>query len=420
MDQKEFDRIKSTDVICVAPFTSLYNANGEAYTPCCWATWVASDKTLHDTLPFDHFDGEDFRRLRKEMLVGEKTEFLKKYCSQCWKSESEIGGSLRKVVPITKDIFENFDKDGKLLDNGNPVLRLALNFYGNYCNLQCYECHPQNSTGRNEALKKIGPEWNGLDGLDIRRYSPDEDASYILTRNSDIKKINPDQFNKIKTQLKENAHRISVIDFCGGEPALMKSHFEILDALIDSGYSHQIDLSYVSNLTIMNLSMMKRYFDKFKFIWFQWSVDAIDKRNYWLRYPTDWQQTTTNAKEIQKYLITNNKGRIESAITPSILGIVSLRETFNWLYIRKFVNHTTPIVNRVTHPNFLNSRHLPNELKKEIGPKILSVSEYHYNDLMMERNEEKFQLALKYFDALDKSRGTDWKSTFPEVAKYAN
>jgi len=40
--------------------------------------------------------------------------------------------------------------------------------------------------------------------------------------------------------------------------------------------------------------------------------------------------------------------------------------------------------------------------------------------MMQERNEEEFSLAIKYCDALDKSRGTDWRSTFPEVAKYAN
>lgn len=420
MDQREFDRIKSTDVICAAPFTMIYNANGENYAPCCWANWKASDKSPYDTLPFDHFDGEDFRRLRKEMLLGKKTEFLKNYCSKCWRAESEVNGSLRKTIPITKDIFENFDTEGKLIDNGKKVLKLSLNFFGNYCNLQCYECHPQNSSSRNSALKKLGSDWIGIEGLDMRRYASDEDDVYILTKDSDVKKINIEQFENIKNQILKNANRISAIDFCGGEPALMKSHFEILDVLIDSGYSHEIELGYVSNLTLMNLSMMKRYFKNFKFTWLQWSVDALNLKNYWLRYPTNWEQTTTNAKEIQTYFKKNNKGRIEADITPSILGIISIRETFNWLYIRNYVKNDSCMVNRIHSPNFLNPRHLPNKLKAEIGPKVLSVSEYHYNDLMMERDEEKFQLALKYFDALDKSRGTDWKSTFPEVAKYAN
>jgi len=40
--------------------------------------------------------------------------------------------------------------------------------------------------------------------------------------------------------------------------------------------------------------------------------------------------------------------------------------------------------------------------------------------MIQPRKESDFQLAIKYFDLLDKKRVTDWRSTFPEVAKYAN
>ena len=55
-----------------------------------------------------------------------------------------------------------------------------------------------------------------------------------------------------------------------------------------------------------------------------------------------------------------------------------------------------------------------------IGDDVKSVSEYHYNDMMEERSEYYFQLGIKYFDALDKSRGTNWRTTFPELACYTN
>ena len=37
---------------------------------------------------------------------------------------------------------------------------------------------------------------------------------------------------------------------------------------------------------------------------------------------------------------------------------------------------------------------------------------------MSERSEECFQLAVQYADNLDKMRGTNWKTTFPEIAQY--
>ena len=38
---------------------------------------------------------------------------------------------------------------------------------------------------------------------------------------------------------------------------------------------------------------------------------------------------------------------------------------------------------------------------------------------MSERDEDCFELAIQYADNLDNMRGTDWKTTFPEISEYA-
>ena len=55
-----------------------------------------------------------------------------------------------------------------------------------------------------------------------------------------------------------------------------------------------------------------------------------------------------------------------------------------------------------------------------IGPQVKKVSDNIYQDLMLPRNETYWKIALEYFDKTDQTRGdTDWKKTFPELAKYA-
>ena len=95
----------------------------------------------------------------------------------------------------------------------------------------------------------------------------------------------------------------------------MKSHFEILDALVLSGHSEHINLDYVSNMTVMNLSVLKKYIDQFKSVSIQWSVDGLKTENSWLRYPTDWDQMMINVREVKKYLQKTGKGRLRSRFT---------------------------------------------------------------------------------------------------------
>ena len=77
-------------------------------------------------------------------------------------------------------------------------------------------------------------------------------------------------------------------------------------------------------------------------------------------------------------------------------------------------------MNRIENPTFCQTRHLPDEIKEQIGDNVKSVAEHIYHDMMQPRNEQQWKFALEYFDKTDQIRGdTNWKETFPELAKYA-
>lgn len=389
-------------VICVRPFSTIYNLPERNYSPCCWAKSL--ELGPHDVLPIDYFDGDEFRRIRKEMLLGEKTDFLSNLCKICHNLEKKYEHSPRQMLPVTEDILNNFNPDGSLKKLHNRFITIAINIYENFCNLECYECTPKSSTSRKFALKKIDPKWMQINGFEISNPEP----------------LNKEQFNNIVSQIINCSNIISHIEIVGGEPMLMHQHFKLLDALILCGQSKFISLTYVSNMTLMTIDKMQKYFDNFKYTDIKWSVDALEKRNYWLRYPTDWDSTIANVFDVQKYFNKTNKGSINATITPSLLSIVTFRKTYLWLYHKKLILPQKLSSNIICNPKILQIKNLPDELKNKIANSVKFVSQFHYNDLMQERNEEEFNLAIDYCDALDKSRGTDWRSTFPEVAKYAN
>jgi organic radical activating enzyme len=394
-------------VICSFPFQKIYNPPGTEYAVCCWGNLFSYSP--NEVLPISHFTGKEMSKLRKEMLTGEKTDFLNYFCSKCWKKEEDYGHSPRLDTTVTKEVLDNFDENGNLIKFDSRFIEVLLNIFGNQCNLQCYECLPHNSSSRISSLKLLDQKW-----------SSSGTPFYFPNKEVDLKKVSKNNFNDIINNIVNNANIISKIVVIGGEPILMKSHFDLLDKLIVSGHSKEIQLSYVSNMTMMNLHTMKKYFDNFKHTDIQWSVDSLGERNYWLRYPTNWEATISNVFEVQKYFSKNKRGVIKATITPTILSITSFKDTFNWLFSKDLIYFDDVRANTVAEPHYLQPRHLPEELKQKISADISIISKYRYNELMQKGDEKMFEKAIEYCDALDRSRGTDWRSTFPEIAKYAN
>ena len=399
---------KDNHVLCGYPFYAIRNGPSINYAPCCWAR-TKSICGPQNTPALEYFKGNIFNDIRRDMLSGNKTQLLEDTCQLCYQNEDNNGSSPRLQTTTDWSVLDNFDTDGRMIDNDNRFIKMELNAFGNHCNLECYECQPDNSSRREERLKKMGTKWQAILG----KYS-------FVDR--DIKRKDKQLWKEFVADLVSHSKNIKTMSFCGGEPLTMISHFDILDALIESGDSKEIELYYVSNMTLFTLSKMKRYIDNFKWIGIQWSVDGLEDRNYWLRYPTNWSNTVKNVLDVQEYLYSSKPwkiGNIEATITPSILGILKLKETVYWMNKHDLMLDN-PMCNRIQDPKMCQTRHLPDEIKQMIGDDVKSISEYHYNDMMEDRDPHYFELAIQYFDALDKSRGTNWRTTFPELSCYTN
>ena len=326
-------------------------------------------------LPFEYFHGEFLSQVREDMLSGKRTELLEQVCSKCIQRERETGTSPRLM---------------RKYENG---INLELNIYSMNCNLECIGCRPEDSTTRDKRVKQlleVNSDYYDLLDLDDK----------ILE--TDLKKVDPFRFYEILADIEKHSDQINSITFCGGEPALMKGHFELLDILIDSGHSSSIKLAYVSNFTCMKRDRMQKYIDSFKKVTFQWSMDGVAEINHYLRYPTDWYSTLKNVFEFD---------HVTATFTPTSLALLSIKETFDWLERHNL--KPDDVYNRVLTPEFLQPRHLPDRIKKIIDSDVKEVSDALHRDMWREGNPEMHQTLLDYLDDLDRLRGTNWKKIFP-------
>ena len=119
----------------------------------------------------------------------------------------------------------------------------------------------------------------------------------------------------------------------GGEPTLIKQHFAFLEKLVELGKT-DIKLWYNINMTNMNDKVIDlwRKFDNVKV---SCSIDDLGDRNYYIRYPSDWDTVIKNFKRLKEENFELDVTQTVSWMNYSTLGIsiISLTEKWEYMYI---------------------------------------------------------------------------------------
>lgn len=416
MNRKDLISNRKDNSLCAYPFYNVRNGQTHGYAPCCWAHRQQLVGPATDTA-FEYFDSPEAVELRRGMLNGEMTNQCKAMCHLCHEREETSGTSARLMMPVTEEMLALYNDDGTYNPRHKPnpeVINLELNFYGNYCNLECYGCHPSDSTTRTARLEKLS-KLRVSEGRDDWFTREQDDDNWLP---SDLRKVDPDQFLRLVEDIIDNANRIHAMGFCGGEPMLMKAHFQVLDALILAGKASHMKLNYVSNMTLWDMNVMEKYLKEFESTHVQWSCDGLYDRNHYLRYPTDWDKTWANVQALRKYFKESGKGSMQTTFTPSLLSVYKIKEVFEFFEKHELKKRPFTIYNRLEDPEFLKVNNLPKPLKEQILDDVKSVDESVALDMMRPCESGAWEIAKEYFDDLDKTRGTNWRLTFPELAGY--
>lgn len=440
------------NTFCVLPWMQVSVKPAGAMTTCCVMKALSKEKQQSTDSKFDnsreewengiipYFCGEDsmltllnvdiLKKIRIDLLNGVKHPS----CSTCWSRERYSKGAVSVRVNNNrrwKDVMnlelakKITDEDGTLKSIDIKSLELRL---GNHCNLKCIMCHPGHSDAWYKdwnKLKKIDSYWT-VDGSSKNefmfggvRYSTNDKKSFEWYKRDFFK----EEFKKIYPDLKE-------IYWAGGEPLLAERHLEILNLLVDSGVSKNIQLRYDSNITYLPDKILNLW-KHFKWVAMQSSVDDIGNRLEYIRYPAKW-------KTIKKNLITLDQHpntMLTNGVTLSGYNILSFLDFAKWVKnnLSKFAwerLHTKHVI----APFHLSPKSLPKEVKLRAIDKIekhlrsddcSDKETSHYIKINMFKNyliEEVDFFNQEYFDGfiehtknMDKIRNTNFSKTFPEL-----
>lgn len=334
---------------CILPWTHLFADELGVQHPCCFGLDAGTPNIDNSGEPYIIYSPEsivegwnsDFmRRLRRDMLQGRRPES----CRLCFRYE-DLG-----MVSYRQNSNEDYqhcieeisdlDEDGRApIDFRSIDLRL-----GNVCNLRCRMCSPKSSKG-------LLAEWSQLLQIDSSRL---------------------DKFNRVDWYAKPEVWQliekyspdVERLTFAGGEPLLVRQHFDFLRRLIAKREAGRVHLSYITNATTLPAEIYDVW-PHFKTVRLVISLDGFGEVDEFIRYPTNWAALHHNLMTLDQRAEELNLREIGFNTTVQVYNILSLTELFEYTFQFRRIK-PYPDLSILNQPSCFSIQILPPELKQAV------------------------------------------------------
>ena len=442
---------------CDIPFTQVYMEIDGNYQACCFAKSSKKHNVLNTSL-VDWMHGKELNKVRSEMLdPNSKFKQVKKTCQRCIADEKRYGRSRRtacmKIHSNAPDYWKKVVQMVKMMEasgeynmmDGGRILEIQLKVYGSECNLDCYMCVHANSTIRQKVAdegvwndriflkySKIAKEKLRWVTKDKNEIYNDEDVEidkdgviYIqldkgnLKNDGVAKKVEVTNTESMVEQTVALAPYIRSIKIIGGEPLIMKKHYELLDRLIEIDEAKNIMIKYQTNLTETKAGKHNifKYIPEFKLVSMVASVDGVGKTIEYMRRRCSWDKIVDNAKLCDEY----DNVDVDFNGLVSFLSVMRFYEVIDWCLANPFIDQINWAM--LETPPHLRVNNLPEKIKKDLIPKYEGWPDIQ--DALRMPAEKNLDM-LEVFDYLLKAdeyyKGTKWEmnlfDVFPELEEY--
>lgn len=452
--QKTITDISGSSSFCVLPWIHLATRPNGDMRICCVANASGAESgdytvglvkmedgkpaNFSHNLPTEAFNNDYMKSVRKTMLAGE----VPASCLKCYKEEEEGIASKRIWETGTWYLQEETDIQELIKetqeDGSVPFKLQYLDLrLGHTCNLKCIMCSPHDSSMWVPEHKKVFPIFKS----DLIRKQMDWKPELF----NNYWHENPEFWEQVYDQIPN----IKQLYFAGGEPLLIKEHKMFLKEIIKRGYAGQIGLRYNTNGILINDEIIEIW-KNFKKVKVGVSLDGMESRVEYIRYPTDWKIVEENLHKLDN---TPDNINCNIALAVQILNIKHIPDFIKWKVTSNFkkVNFEKNVVGQTNGgsligvhllwiPTWLSLRVLPKEDKLEVRRLFAELKEWLWNNYTQDDEfwitnpygwkrwegildwmdaEDHTNLLpdfREYINTMDAERGTDFKSTFPELA----
>lgn len=386
--------------------------------------------------PLSAFNNQYMRDVRLTMLEGN----IPASCTKCFEEEENgvVSKRLWEMYSWNNDGLDFNELVSSTKEDGTvpPIIRYLDLRLGHTCNLKCVMCSPHDSSRWLQDYEKVMSKTTSPIVIKQIKWDKAEFDNFWYEK--------PEFWEEIFEQIPN----ITQLYFAGGEPLMIKEHRRFLDEIIKRGYNKQITLRYNSNGIYVNDDIINVW-SQFKEVKYAFSIDGNFDRNGYIRFPTDWTDIERSLD-----LLDNTPDNIHCSIACAVqvMNIKHIVDFAKWKLSKNYkkINKYTMdeyeagggiiSLHLLYIPTFLSARILPQADKEIVKQQILDFKEYLWNNYRQDDNFwkenpygwKRWEAILRFIDKedhshmvpdfaeyvnnLDSIRGTDFKTTFPELA----
>ncbi len=416
---------------CLYPFTNL-NSNTEGSVKLCCSINENIHATDENNKEFNFgthsleeiWNSQYMKTIRKQMLKGQRP----KACNVCWKLEdSGIQSSRQSAIVELKHWARP-----KEYQSVTPPLPQSLELrLGNFCNLRCNSCWSISSDRVAQERRRIQ-----LNDHDLPSWLRTEwNHELKLEKEANWRWWESDEFIR---GVKKLAPTLKRLYLTGGEPTLIKRNIEIMQILLDAGNT-DCYIALTTNLTQWN-EIFYNTMAQFNHGEIQISIDHVYDKNEYIRYPTRWESIEKNITKLYNKFPQTLK--IKHYTVFQTYNYDAIPDVLDWVhehrswYDDKEKNRLyiwSPIM--LDSPSYLDVRIIQPEVRARIIEKLKSykprlhvkniwwrhgveqvIKRLEDNSLSEEYCTVKRQQFREFSDTMDRQRGTQWFTTFNNLA----
>lgn len=373
--------LHKSEVFCMAPWIQLHAQTNGKVAPCCMS--AVSDGCEFGDLREnprmeDAWNSTNAKQLRLNMLKGEKSNI----CSHCY--DYEKNGKFSERMTYNRDYGKVFSKvtatapDGSLEGLDIPLIDIRFN---NKCNYKCRICDSAFST-----------LWFDEEQLINRpRRPPTYDTEKEINAASDVETF-MESYKRMLPGVKR-------LHFAGGEPLVMREHFETLQHLIAIGHTH-LTLSYNTNFSMLRYKEFSiiELWNKFDSVDIWASLDGMGAQGDYHRKGQKWERIEDNIRMAQQ------------KCTSMLFGVNITVSIFNILHVPNFYKHL--VENKLAAPDRIN-------LYLLFDPSYYSI--VHLTPALKDKAQQQFEIFEKeYLSKFSSEKTSNIRNHIKSVINYMN
>ena len=388
--------------ICMLPWISIEASPMGTARPCCLAREEIPNIDLRKNTLEDAYKSVYMQDLRQQFRRGEQPET----CQLCW--DEEAAGRDSKRIHSQARLKELYAQVDWANDTPDQLWFIDLKL-GNICNLKCRIC------GSWSSSKWAEEEMNYLpDHIDKKSH-----IAYTWLKKGAWPRKSPAFWNNLIDILPN----IKYIEFTGGEPWLIKEHFDLLKIAVDSGDSKHIDIHYNTNATHLPEDFDTEIWKYFGRVDIAFSIDNVGDRFEYERYGATWDQANKVIKYVHWSQLQYPNITTQLCFTINIQNVYYLDELLAWADTKPF---GSVYFNMLHSPNHMSIQRMTpraqelvlNKLKTtfwtstKYQQEIDNVIKFIENGPGSDGQEFLFEM-----QRTDAYRKQDFRDTHPEIAR---